>query len=56
MDSLLFNRRIQIWNTICQKYDIPKNRFMILDSAIRAGEEIPPYRAPPSHRSKKGGQ
>ncbi len=53
MDSLLHNRRIQIWNIVCQKYNIPKSRFIALDTAIRAGDDIPHYRPPPSHRSKK---
>jgi hypothetical protein len=42
MESLLHQRRIAIWELICQNYKIPKARLDALDALIRLGEEIPP--------------
>lgn len=42
MDALLQQRRIQIWELLCQHYTIPKARQNILDNLIRQGEDIPP--------------
>ena len=41
MDSLLEQRRVVLWEQICQHYKIPKQRFEKLDAIIRKGEDIP---------------
>jgi hypothetical protein len=41
MESVLQDRRIRIWELLCQHYSIPKQQVSLLDKAIRAGEELP---------------
>jgi hypothetical protein len=41
MEALLQERRIHIWEYLCQHYTIPKGQFKALDAAIRTGEELP---------------
>lgn len=38
MNSLLIDRRIALWEQICQQFPIPKARMQQLDKIIRAGE------------------
>ena len=42
MESLLQQRRIQIWEYVRQHYKIPKAKAEALDALIRSGEDIPP--------------
>ncbi len=42
MESLLQQRRIQMWEYIRQQYKIPKGKAEALDALIRKGEDIPP--------------
>jgi hypothetical protein len=41
MQAILEQRRIALWELICQQYKIPKHRFEKLDAIIRKGEELP---------------
>lgn len=38
MDVLLIDRRIALWEQVCQQFPIPKARMQQLDKIIRAGE------------------
>ncbi len=42
MEGLLLDRRIRLWELVCQQYTLPKSITGKLDKLIRAGEEIPP--------------
>jgi hypothetical protein len=46
MEGVLHDRRIRLWELICQQYSIPKHQVSLLDKAIRAGEELPPPKKP----------
>lgn len=42
METILQDRKIRLWELVCQHYSIPRARMEKLDKLIRAGEEIPP--------------
>jgi hypothetical protein len=42
MEGILQDRRIRLWELICQQYSIPNHQVSLLDKAIRTGEELPP--------------
>lgn len=50
MESLLLQRKIRLWEFLCQQYTIPKSTRQMLDTLIRKGEEIPYKRTPKESR------
>lgn len=38
MEALLQQRRIRLWELVCQQYSLPKGKRLQLDAIIRRGE------------------